>query len=58
VENFTLTTEEFANPHTAVRIADLVRSILEDFGLDEKKVYAVTDGGANMKAACRLAELP
>jgi hypothetical protein len=58
IENFTLTTEAFPHPHTAVRIPDLVTSILQDFELDEKQVFAVTDGGANKKAACHLADLP
>lgn len=47
-----LKTTFFEAPHTAVRIRDVFKELLSEYGLTDKKVCCVTDGGGNMKLAC------
>lgn len=53
----TLKTAIFEHPHTAVRIKDNIISTLEEFNLSKKEIIAVTDNGANIVAALRLAKI-
>lgn len=50
----TLATREFEEQrHTGVNIKIDLDKILREFGIDEKKIYFVTDRGANMLAALK-----
>lgn len=53
----TLKTAIFEHPHTAVRIKDNIFSTLEEFNLSTKEIIAVTDNGANIVTALRLAKI-
>jgi hypothetical protein len=49
-----LTTMTLPRPHTGANIADIVRATLSKFNLLSKQIIAVTDGGSNVKLACKL----
>lgn len=44
-----LSTEKFLHPHTGLRIAKTIETILESFGLGNRKFKLIGDGGANLK---------
>lgn len=52
-----LSTSNLMGNHTAVAIADAVRSILEEYNIRRKTVCIVTDNGSNMIAAAGLLKI-
>ena len=51
----TLAVRKMSSPHTAVRIAELVKEILEEWDIHETKVHRIlTDNGSNMVAAFKI----
>lgn len=52
--NTVLRTSHFEAPHTAERTKNMFIKLLNDFNLQNKKIFSVTDGGAKMKASCEL----
>lgn len=62
IENFTMVsvvfkTEAFPHPHTGERIQAAFEDLKTEFGLREKTILAVTDGGSNVIKACRLMQI-
>lgn len=49
-----LKTSQFEHPHTGERIRDDVLLLIQEYGLESKKIVCVTDGAANMAKAIRL----
>lgn len=49
-----LKTEHFPHPHTGRAVADKVIETIEFFGLQNKKIKAVTDGGSNIVSAMKI----
>lgn len=49
-----LKTTYFEHPHTAVNIRTHITRLLDEYHLQDKNIIFVTDGGGNVKAACKL----
>lgn len=58
VVKITLTTQVMDEKKTGENIKNVILDLKQRFGLQNKMLYAVTDAGANVKLACRLAGLP
>ena len=50
LEDFTLCVLPFEYPHTAVRLAEALRKVFEEFGLQDKVTSVVTDNCSSMLA--------
>lgn len=57
MKTFTLKTEIFPHPHTGLKISKNILSTLKEFGLENRKVIAVSDNGANVIAGIRMAKI-
>lgn len=57
MKTFTLKTEIFPHPHTGLKIGNNILSTLKEFGLNDRKVIAVSDNGANVVAGIRNAKI-
>lgn len=49
-----LKTTYFEQPHTADNLRTHIIRLLDEYNLQEKNIIYVTDGGSNVKAACKL----
>ena len=49
-----LACREFDIAHTGKNIATLLTSIFEEFGIESKVMYTISDNGSNMKKALQL----
>lgn len=54
LRSMVLSTSHLTNDHTAENIADVLQSIAEEWGIDNKVVAIVTDNASNIVAAVRL----
>ena len=57
VRSYTLGVRLMEGKKTGSKINDQISSILEKFGLSDKKINAVTDAGGNVQLAAELAEM-
>lgn len=57
IECITLKTEVFPHPHNKYTISSNIRETLCDFGLEKKDIVVVSDGGSNIVAAMKLANM-
>ncbi|KAL3225741.1 hypothetical protein MRX96_049149 [Rhipicephalus microplus] len=53
--SLTLSTRHMNERHTGTAIMNEFQRCIEEFGMEEKEVYAVTDAGSNMRHAAALA---
>ena len=53
-ENYRIACREFDIAHTGKNIATLLTSIFEEFGIESKVMYTISDNGSNMKKALQL----
>nr|XP_037270495.1 E3 SUMO-protein ligase ZBED1-like [Rhipicephalus microplus] len=53
--SLTLSTRHMNERHTGTAIMNEFQRCIEEFGMEEKEVYAVTDAGSNMRRAAALA---
>lgn len=53
MQTHVLKTTIFENRHTSDNIKEHLNATLVEFGLNEKRIVYVTDGGSNVVAACR-----
>eukprot|EP00741_Cyanophora_paradoxa_P008588 tig00000139_g8313.t1 len=51
-----LEVKRFISPHTAVRIKEVIKNFITEWGLQDQIMYLVHDEGSNFKAASRMAE--
>lgn len=58
MQNVVLKTELFPDKKTGVNIADSIRETLDEFGIQNRLIKAITDGGRNMISACIALKLP
>ena len=56
-QNLVLVTREFSHPHTAIRIKKEISDCLREYKIPQSICHAVTDSGANIKAAFKQIDL-